>query len=198
MGCGTWGAASASTADRAAGPMYPNQSTSGGSSGRGRLRASRLPRWPWLAGLLVVAVIASAALVPGATVSITPATQTVGPKTYQLHLPIAGRQSDELRVTRPGTATGERIEQVAATGMVRFANWNIAAAVAVPQGTSVSNGDGIAFTTTERIVVPPATVSGSTIVPSHGEVSVTAVVPGTTGNLPAEAIDTVDDRLIRG
>ena len=167
-------------------------------SRQGKRPRRLIPRWPWLAGLLVVAVIASAALLPGATVSITPATQAVGPKTYQLHLPIAGHESDELRVIRPGTATGERLEQVAATGVVTFANWNIAAAVAVPQGTSVSNGDGIAFTTTERIVVPPATVSGSTIVPSHGDVSVTAVVPGPTGNVAAEAIDTVDDRLIRG
>ena len=34
--------------------------------------------------------------------------------------------------------------------------------------------------------------------PSHGSVGVTAVAPGLTGNIDAGAINTVDDRLIRG
>ena len=175
----------------------PPSSTAGDSRQR-RRRRSLILRWPWLAGLLILAVLATAALLPGATISITPATQAVGPKTYQLHLPVAGHDSADLHATRPGTATGTRLEQVAATGKVTFANWNIVAAVAIPQGSSVSVDGTIAFATVERIVVPAATVSGSTIVPSHGTVGVAAAVPGATGNVAADAINTVDDRAIRG
>jgi hypothetical protein len=157
-----------------------------------------MPPWQLLAGLLVVALIIGAALLPGATVSITPVTIAVGPKTSQLQLPIAGNDSAKLRATHPGTATGTQNEEVPATGTVTFANWNIAAAVAVPQGSSVSVGGKIAFVTNERIVVPPATVNGKEIVPSHGDAAVTAVVPGLTGNVDAGAIDTVDNRTIRG
>jgi len=85
---------------------------------------------------------------------------------------------------------------VPATGVVTFSNWNIAAAVAVPQGTSVSVDGRVAFLTSERIVAPPASVSGTTIVPSRTSVAVTAVEPGLTGNVDAGAINTIDDRLI--
>ena len=175
----------------------PPKAATGTGAPKGR--RSFLPRWPWLAGLLILAVIAGAALVPAATLTITPATQAVGPQTYQLHLPIAARQTDVIRVTRPGTATGTRSELVAATGTVTFANWNNGRAVAVPQGTFVSIQGTTAFTTSERIVVAAATTTGNNnvLVPSHGSVVVTAVVPGLSGNVDAGAIDTVDDRPIR-
>jgi hypothetical protein len=173
-------------------------STTGGGSGGSKGRRRLIPRWPWLTGLLILAVIVSAALLPGATVSITPATQAVGPKTYQLQLPVAGQQSADTQLMRPGTATGTRLEQVSATGAVTFANWNTAASVAVPQGTSVSVGGVVAFVTNQRIVVLAATFSGTNTVPSHGSVGITAVVPGLSGNVAAADIDTVDDRLVRG
>jgi hypothetical protein len=170
-----------------------------GGPGRGPRRRFWVPRWPLLAGLLLLALIAGAALLPGATVSITPATQAIAPTAYQLQLPIAGHLSDNLHVTVPGMATGTRSELVPATGSVTFSNWNNAAAVAVPQGTSVSVGGGIAFATSERIVIPAATFSGnSTLVPSKGSVGVTAVASGVTGNVGAGAIDTIDDRTVRG
>ncbi len=166
--------------------------TSGGSGQRKGRR--RIPRWPWLAGLLIFALIVSAALLPGATVSITPATQAVGPKAYQLHLPIAGHQSADIRVTRPGTATGTRSDLVAATGTVTFFNWN-GGNVVVPKGTQVSVGGTIAFTTTERIVVPHGHFQPQS--PGQKTVSVVGVAAGSAGNVAAEAIDTVDDASVR-
>ena len=85
--------------------------TTAADSGQRKRRRSLVPRWPWLAGLLVIFLAAGAALLPGATVTITPATQDVGPEAYQLHLPIADRESSTLDVTLPGTATGTRPEQ---------------------------------------------------------------------------------------
>lgn len=164
-----------------------------GTSGRSR-RRSLHPRWPWLVGLLLVALAAGAAVLPGATVSVTPATQAVGPKAYQLQLLIVGRQSSDLRVTRPGTATGQRIEKVAATGTVTFYNWNTVT-VEISQGTQVSVGGTIAFITTERIVVPRGHFQPRA--PGKKSVGVVAVEPGTGGNVAAGAIDTVDDVSVR-
>lgn len=171
----------------------PPRTPAGGTGQRGR---SLMPRWPWLAGLLILVVIVGAALLPGATVSITQATQPVGPKTYQLHLPIAGHQSAEIRVTRPGTATGTRSNLVAASGTVTFFNWSLVAQP-VPKGTQVSAGGTVAFTTTERIVVQRGKFNGQTIKPGQGNVGVVAVAPGPAGNVAAGAIDTIDDIGVR-
>lgn len=162
------------------------------ASGRGR-RASLVPRWPWLTALLVVALGVVAALLPGATVRITPTTVAVAPRPYTIRVAIASHQSDELRVTRPGTATGTRLEQVQATGTVTFFNRSIGS-IEVPQGTSVSVGGTIAFTTTEAIVVPGGVFFGE---PGQKSVGVVAVVGGTSGNVAAGAIDTIDDASIR-
>ena len=170
--------------------VAPSPST--GSRGGAR-RRSLLPRWPWLAGLLTMAVIAGAALVPGATVTITPATQTVGPKAYQLQLPVAGHKSSNLNVTRPGTATGQRMEQTPATGTVIFFNRS-KGQVPIPKGTSVSVAGTIAFTTVEKIVVPGALEPGSS---AQKSVGVVAVVGGPGGNVAAGAIDTIADPAIR-
>jgi hypothetical protein len=167
-----------------------------GRSGRGRRRGAGLPRWPWLVALLILAIAAAAALLPGATVAITPKTVAVGPVSVPVSVPVAGNVNGDLHATKQGTATGETPELVPATGVVTFSNWNIAAAVAVPQGTSVSVDGRVAFLTSERIVAPPASVSGTTIVPSRTSVAVTAVEPGLTGNVDAGAINTIDDRLI--
>ncbi|MEP6807132.1 MAG: baseplate J/gp47 family protein [Chloroflexota bacterium] len=164
-----------------------------------RLGGSRrnLPGWRWLAALLVMLLVVAAALVPAATVHIAAASEPVGPKTYSVHLSLAGRLSDNLSVTRPGTATGARVEQIAATGNVTFSNWTPYFAVAIPKETSVSASGSIAFATNERIVVQVANFNGKTIVPSQASVAVTAKEPGVTGNLASSAIDTVDDRATR-
>jgi Baseplate J-like protein len=166
-----------------------------GSSGRGRLRPPRLPRWPWLVGLLVLALVAGAALLPGATVRITPATVAVGPVSIPITVDVAGRTTGDLQATKPGTATGVRPEQVPANGTVTFSNWNTVA-VEVPQGTHVSVGGTTAFVTLARIVVPRGKYTG-TIVPGEGSVAVAAVVAGVAGNVAAGAIDTIDDESVR-
>ena len=164
-------------------------------SARGVRRRPALPKWPWLAGALLVAFVVAAALLPGATVTITPATQPVGPKAYQLQLPVAGRQSGELSATSHGSATGTRSDLVAATGTVTFFNWNTVA-VEVPKGTQVSTGGTIAFTTTDRIVVPRGHFAPQQQ-PGQKSVGVVAVAGGPSGNVQAQAIDTIDDANVR-
>ena len=167
----------------------------GGPGGRGRPRAPRLPRWPWLVLPLIFALAVGAAILPGATVHITPATAAVTPQTFPVGTDISGRVTQELQSTKSGTATGERAEAIPASGVVTFFNWNTVA-VRVPQGTQVSVGGTTAFVTLERIDVPRGRF-GAPIEPGTKSVQVAAVVPGEGGNVPAGAIDTIDDQSVR-
>ncbi len=172
----------------------------GGAVGRppkspGGARSMRT-RLPVLVVLLAIAAAAVAAVLPGATIRITPVSTAVGPIQYQLSAAIAGHQSAHLTTTQDGTATGERLDEIPATGTVVFSNWNTVA-VAVPAGTKVSVQGGPAFTTDKRIVVPRGKFNGGSINPGRGSVSVTAAAGGPAGNVDAGAINTVDDASVR-
>lgn len=155
-----------------------------------------MPRWPWVAAPLIIVLAIGAALLPGATVRVAAATTPVGPRSYQLQLPATGHDTADLSVTSAGTATGQRIETVAASGSVTFSNWNTVA-VEVPQGTHVSVGGTIVFSTVARIVVQRGRLTKDGIEPSQGSVDVLAVALGPTGNVAAGAIDTIDDKSVR-
>jgi hypothetical protein len=163
-----------------------------GAGGR-RRRAGGLPRWPWLVAFLIAAVAAGAAALPGATVTITPATTAVGPVSVPVSLDVAGHLSDELTSKKPGTATGQKPELVPATGVVTFFNRSVGS-VEIPEGTQVSVGGTIAFRTTKKINVPGGAFFGN---PGQKSVDVVAVEGGTTGNVAAGAIDTIDDPNLR-
>jgi hypothetical protein len=164
-----------------------------GSAGRGRLRAPRLPRWPWLVVPLVLVLAVGAALLPNATVRITPATSPVAPQSFPVGTDITGHATAELQATMGGTATGQRLEQVPASGVVTFFNRSIGS-VEIPEGTQVSVGGTIAFTTRQGIVVPGGAFFGN---PGEKSVDVVAVLGGSTGNVAAGAIDTIDDPDLR-
>jgi baseplate J-like protein len=153
----------------------------------------RMPRWPWLVFPLTVLIVAGAALLPGATIHITPKAVAVGPISVPVTLDVGGHQTGNLESTKQGTATGERVEKVPATGVVTFFNWNTVA-VEVPQGTHVSVGGTTAFVTMQRIVVSRGRFGGP---PGSKKVDVAAVEGGTAGNVAAGAIDTIDDAGVR-
>ena len=81
---------------------------------RGACRRPRLPRWPWLVALLVVALAAGAALLPGATVRITPGDGCRSRRSARSRSPSTspGTSTGDLQATKPGTATGQRLEKV--------------------------------------------------------------------------------------
>jgi hypothetical protein len=70
--------------------------------------------------------------------------------------------------------------------------------VAVPEGTQVSVGGTVAFSTVKRIVVPRGRFNGQVIQPGREDVAVVAITLGISGNVAAESIDTVDDATVRG
>jgi hypothetical protein len=156
-----------------------------------------------LAALLLLAIAGGAAALPGATVSITPTSQPVSPRVYQVTAPIAGHVTGTTEVSQTGTATGKSPELKSATGSVLFYNYSYVS-VEVPAGTRVSAGGTVFFTTDARVVAPPGQLTGGDppIAPGQVSVGVTAVEPGTAGNVVAEAINRVEnknvDRYLQG
>jgi hypothetical protein len=159
-------------------------------------RRSRFPLWPFLAIPLVIAVAAAAALLPGATVHIRPATTAVTPQNFPVETAVTGHLTRDLTAASTGTATGTRLDQVAATGGVTFINWSLVS-VDVPQGTQVSVGGTTAFTTVKRITVPRGKFNGQVIQPGQATGAIIAVNLGPAGNVAAGAIDTVDSPTVR-
>jgi hypothetical protein len=160
-----------------------------------------------VAALLVVA-LAGYVLLPGASVKLTLRGDPLGPVTFTAlvdpgvtsidpgtnTVPAA---SKTFPVTAQGTfkATGQNVVETAAIGKVTFTSTNTYLAVPILAGTQVSTDKGIAFATTENVMVPKATVSGLQIKPGTVDVGVVAVVKGTAGNVAAGAIDKVPAEL---
>ena len=159
------------------------------------------PRRRWLllallAALLLSAGVAAAAVLPSATIRITPRTVAVGPTSYEVAPPVQ-QVSGTIPLTLSAKATGDHVELVAATGSVTFSNWNTVP-VEVPAGSQVAAGE-IVFVTAESIVVPSGQfTTAGTVQAGEASVAVAAVKPGPTGNVATNAIDTVVDRRLRG
>jgi hypothetical protein len=164
---------------------------------RSRTAAAPLGRRAQLAlagaALLVLAGLgaALAIVLPAATVEIRPQAVAIGPLTYEVrpdvHAPSGG---EPLTSTQQGEATGHRAKRTAASGTVTFVN-HTNDRVFVPSGTEVSAGGEIVFRTTQAVTVPDTFVF-----PGEVDAPIVAVQRGTSGNLPAEAIDTIEDRAI--
>jgi hypothetical protein len=149
-----------------------------------------------LLALLVAAGAAAAAVLPGATIRISPATSLIGPNRYELRFDDPQVVTGSVQATQPGTATGTYHDLLPAGGAATFRNFNVAA-VQVPAGTQVAAGD-VAFATTAAVTAPPGTLTEEgTIAGGEATAPIVAVNPGPAGNVPAEAIDTVLDTQTR-
>jgi len=164
----------------------------GGGAAMPRRGGSGRRRVGLLLALVLVALAGLAAVLPGATVSIIPATSAIEPRTYALEPPVEGPDTATLRSTLQGSATGERVEAIPATGTVTLYNWNGPnTPIEVPAGTVVSGG-GATFRTDATVVVPGGHFAGGPIESGEADVSVTAVDGGPEGNVAARVIDTVE------
>jgi hypothetical protein len=91
-------------------------------------------------------------------------------------------------------ATGKRVEEAKASGRVTFQSFNPVSTNTIAKGSIVSTEGGIRFRTVKAITLPAAELIFGTPVevkPSSESVDVTAVDPGTEGNVPANAIKVV-------
>ena len=164
-------------------------------AGSGRRLGRRIPAalLGALALLLAGAIVAGAALLPAATITIAPHAETIGPRPYPVVVENASRQEGTATATAEVTATGTYEVLEPATGTVVFLNWT-AFPVEVGAESFVAAGEQ-AFATTETVVVPPGDLtSEGTIQAGEASASVVAAAPGPAANVAAGAIDTVLDR----
>ena len=158
-----------------------------------------------LAGLATVVVawaVVAAVLLPAATITIAPRTESLEPVADVVVIDEPERISGTAEATATVTATGAYEINTAATGSVVFFNFNFFD-VEVPEGSLVATGAEAgdqAFATAETIVVPAGSfdpIFGG-ITAGEAPASVAAAATGEGGNVPAGAIDTVLDPDLRG
>ncbi len=148
--------------------------------------------------LLVVAAVAAYLLLPQATIVVVPKVEPVGPiqtnvtadpsaTSVDLTNGIVPAQKVSFPVQANGTfkATGQNVTETKATGTVTFTSQNTLFDVTVPAGTDISTGSGVHFLTAQDVVVPKASFATG---PTSVNVGVTALKPGTSGNVPANTI----------
>ncbi len=150
-----------------------------------------------LAGLLIlpsatITVVPQAEAAPAAklTVAIDPTITTVD---VAAGVVPAQTVSVPLTATSQFQATGKNVTETKATGSVTFLNFNFLAdgATTIRSGSVVRTPGGVGFATQATITVPRARRVGNTVVPSQRDVAVTAVLAGTSGNVPGGAISVV-------
>lgn len=160
-----------------------------------------------LALAVVVGAVAAFLLLPSATVAITPRQETIGPVPFQVTASTTATEPDaeagivpaqtvpiEVQAANSFPATGKRVEETPARGVVRFRNFDPTTKNTIAKGAVVSTGSGVRFTTDRAISVPAAKLvfgEDTTVVPSSVDVAVTAADPGPEGNVEANTITTV-------
>jgi len=150
-------------------------------------------------GLAVIAYF----LVPSATITIIPASRIVS-DTFEVTADVNERKVELARRRIPAQrvqlaitisdwlhTSGKRaVPDRPAKGEVAFVNLT-SRPVTVPKGSRVGTDDGIWFTTDAEVEVPP---KGSL---EQASVSITAVRPGSGGNVPALSIQRIGDNTLR-
>ena len=142
-----------------------------------------------VAALFLIGLVGAATL-PGATVTIDPVTEEIGPVPYVIEVAQPERLSGTAEASATVTATGEYQTLEPATGEVVLFNWTF-----FPQpisaGTLVAAGDQ-AFATQADVLVPRGSLTAEgTIQAGEVTVAVAASAAGPAGNVGPNEIDTV-------
>jgi hypothetical protein len=153
-------------------------------------------RWPLVAALAAIGVLllalglASAAVLPSATVTIQPATEDVGPVPLVVEVAQPERLSGTAEAAATVTATGTYDIVEAATGTILLFNYSSTDQL-VTAGTLVAAGDQ-AYSTQSDVIVPRGRIiPGGQIQAGEAAVEVVAEAAGPAGNVGAGAIATV-------
>ncbi|TMC75546.1 MAG: hypothetical protein E6J09_12460 [Chloroflexi bacterium] len=142
--------------------------------------------------LLMAAGILIAVVAPSATVVLAANASPLGPSEYDLR---AGPNGDikATSQTVPVTAktsvkpTGTRTDDTKAQGVERFTN-GTTSDILIGKGTVVRTSDGIRFQTTEDKTLPHSTLLPILNI-SMVNISIQAVDPGPSGNVPPQKIN---------
>jgi len=170
----------------------------------GSRRGSRLPLVIVLAALALVVLVGGVGayvVLPSATIVITPRLEAITLPAETVAADPAATEPDatsrvipaelvqnEVIVGDTFPASGERVEETAAKGVVRFSNLDFLRTNTVEAGSIVSTNAGVRFRTAATVTVPRADLVGLTVFPGRVNVNVTAVEPGTAGNVEPNTI----------
>ncbi len=155
-----------------------------------------------LAAVLVAWGAVGAAVLPAATIAITPRSEAIGPEPDVIRMADADSISDTIRDTATVTASGSYDIRAAATGSATFFNFNFFDVV-VPAESLVATGreeGDQAYLTVEAVTVPAGVFDPFFGGITAGEASapITAAAIGSDGNVEAGVIDTVLDPDLEG
>jgi hypothetical protein len=167
-------------------------------------RTSRLPIVIVLAALALVVLVGGVAayvVLPTVSIVVTPRVEELVPLDIVVTADPTATEPDaasrivpaqrlplEVSVSEFFPATGKRVTEEPATGVVRFANLDFLRSNTIPAGSIVSTNAGVRFRTAKEVTVPRADLVGLTVFPGRINVNVTAVEPGTAGNVEPNAI----------
>ncbi len=184
------------------GPSAPTRARPA-AAGEGR----GIGRTPILVGLAVLALaiivggVAAYLVLPSATAVVTPREETIGPVSLRVTASTDITEPDidaglvpaevvsiDVQADDTFPATGKRVEEKKAKGVVRFQNLDFTSSNTVAKGSIVRTRSGVRFRTDKAVTVPAAKLVGVTIFASEKDVKVTAVEAGPDGNVPAGAI----------
>lgn len=153
-------------------------------------------------GLVVlVGGVAAYVVLPSATIVVTPRPESLVPLELTVTADPTASEPDATSLVVPAEvvsldvvvgdtfpATGKRVEETAAKGAVRFSNLDFLRTNSVAAGSIVSTNAGVRFRTVATVTVPRADLVGLTVFPGRISVNVTAVEPGTAGNVEPNTI----------
>jgi len=172
---------------------------------RGFSRPAMLVGAALLAAVIVVGGVSAYVFLPSATIRVTPRVDPVVPVSFEVRADPAVTEPDAtagvvpaerltipLGVTGTFPATGVRVEETRASGVVRFTSENTFVPVTIPAGTRVATQAGTAFSTRAAVTVERASfVTG----PTSATVAVDAQVAGPGGNVAAGTITELSDDI---
>lgn len=153
---------------------------------------------------VVVLGVGAYVFLPTAEIVVTPRSEPIGPISLVVRadpeatavdsdaaVVPAERVEVPVEVSETFTTAGRRVEETPATGEVTFSNLDFTTANTIPAGSVVSTQGGVRFRTNGAVTVDRARLVGLQIVPTEADVAITAVSPGTGGNVEPNTITVV-------
>lgn len=172
----------------------------------GRTMVSRLVGLAVVAAVLGGVLYAAYLYLPNVSVSLTPMSRPAGPVSVEVTADPAVAVADPgsgivpaeridvpLSATDQFAATGSEVEEIRATGSVRFTSENTLFEVPIPEGTRLTTTDGAAFETTLGVTISQASFQSG---PSTVKAPVRAVDPGPAGNVEAATITALPQPIV--
>jgi hypothetical protein len=159
-----------------------------------------------LALAVVVGGVGAYLLLPTATVVITPREASIGPVELRITADPSITEPDQAGKVVPAltrdvpveasqtfNVTGKRVQEVPAKGTVRFDNYDTSSSNTIARGSIVSTRSGVQFRTDRAVTIEAATYDLATkkFTPGTATAAITAVDPGTAGNVDPNTITRV-------